>query len=163
MMTEVMALFAGAVRIAPESPVPYRSLAGYYLSTNSYPDRALALTDLMMRYAKPPNHNLLLGRYDWSITLGVRAQALASVGRHPEADSVMNQAFAETDTQFQPGMAWLHDTTGRIKQLQQDTAAAATHFQQAHQLDPDGESGRVAQRDLAHINTTDTPPDDDET
>lgn len=148
-------LLEEAVKLYPESSIPYRHLALFYLDQKIYPERALEATDAMMNFApgKPliPPINL---NYTWYIVLIVRAWALANVGRFEEANDLLNRVMDVMGDNFYPVNAWIYTIAGNIKQLESQIEDAQGYYQRAVTLDPNGLNGRQAAQALSDLSST---------
>ncbi len=146
-------LLEGAVRLLPDYAFPYRTLAHYYQEIGEAPERALELSDAMVRFARKPRLALPLLATEWASNLATYALTLATAGQTAKANEYMGRAFSETDRWFRPGVANLHVSAGQIAMLANDLGTARTHYETALTLDPEGHAGREARDLLNKLNT----------
>jgi tetratricopeptide (TPR) repeat protein len=142
---EAIAALEGAIKTRPEGTDSYNGLAQVYLTLGNNPQRALELTDRAVTNKRKRMH---ADRHVWGEILANRAWALAQLGRHDEAEHVLDQAFREADHGFKASLAGLHYRAAQLKRLQGKDAEVVKHLTQAQQIDPNGAFGKRANDEL---------------
>lgn len=144
-----------AVKLYPESSIPYRQLALFYLDQSIQPQRAMEVTDAMMNFAprKPLSLRFNLN-YSWHVVLLVHAWALAGIGRFEEANALVERAINEMGEYHYPVNALIYTIAGNIKRLESQIEDARAYYQRAVTLDPDGLNGRQAAQALSDLSST---------
>lgn len=153
---EALPVLSTAIMLLPENPSVYQALTDHYLLQDRHSDRALELSQVMMRFARKPHFNWLLNSYDWGAKLETRALALATSQQFQEARDLLDRAFHDADAHFQPGIASLHLTAGKIKLLEGHRPEAIDQFNQALSLDPEGAIGQRARDAITKLESEDS-------
>jgi tetratricopeptide (TPR) repeat protein len=120
------------------------ALAEWYLLQGIEPQQALDLveqanTALGSAALKSSVRNAII-----AFRFATKSLALARLGRHPEAESAIMEAFRIADAKFVPGMALLHWHAGMAFVAMGQPSKAGDHFQEAAAIDAQGKYGKRA-------------------
>jgi tetratricopeptide (TPR) repeat protein len=123
---------------------PLATLADWYLLQGIEPQKALDLleqanTALGSVALKPSVRNAIL-----ALRFATKALALARLGQHHEAESVILEAFRMADAKNVPGVALLHWYAGMAFAAMGQPSKASDHFQEAAAIDAQGKYGKLA-------------------
>jgi sugar lactone lactonase YvrE/uncharacterized membrane protein (Fun14 family) len=136
------------LELQPTMQIAISDMAEIYLWAQAYPDRALQLLEHSKKSGKSMR---LLGRLETYILgdLAInRAWALAQLGRHTEAEPLINEAIAKANARknnrFQPGISSIHFRAAKIRELQGNLAGASQEYWKSYELDPTGVYGQRA-------------------
>jgi tetratricopeptide (TPR) repeat protein len=141
---EALPLLEAGVHILPEYGTTYSGVAGYYLRQKIEFQRALELKNRAVELTPRPKKRKGIECYGWVTLLSGLAEAAALAGDDARADAALNQAFADCDRGFIPGLANLHTDAGLIARHRGNEADAYSHFAHAAELDPHGYAGQQA-------------------
>jgi tetratricopeptide (TPR) repeat protein len=137
-----------AIEINPVLQMGISDMAEIYLWAHIYPDRAMELIE----YSKKSAGTLrTIGRIETYILgdmLINRAWALAQLGRHAEAEPLIQAAVAKANAnknnRFLPGISSIHFRIAKIRELQGNWAGASQEYWQSYELNPTGVYGQRA-------------------
>lgn len=145
---EAIQSLEGAIAIKADRGSVFSDLADVYLRQGVEAQRALELTDRALQAQRGSFEERWLERHVHSEILGNRAWALALLGKHAEAEQVMQQAFKVAPRHFIHVQAGLHYRAGRVQQLRADQKSAREHYQTAQRIEPHGSYGQLAAQAL---------------
>lgn len=148
---EALRIHEAAISIYPEGTIPYLALVNSYNNNGVYPDRALELSyEMLQRFQSTRIHSIVSTEGKGIYKLA-HALALANVGNFDGVDSLVEEARAEFDWDFLPGRAIFYHMHARILLAMNKIDQARALFQQAIEMDPDGDGGQLASNFLARL------------
>jgi tetratricopeptide (TPR) repeat protein len=121
---------------------PCNEMASWYLRQGIEPQKALALVEQAIEAQKRAllqNPGLLLPS-----RLANKAWALALLGRPREAEAAIEQAIGMPNSKLAASRAFVCWTAGMAFAAMGEKAKAREHFEQARQVDPQGNYGKRA-------------------
>jgi tetratricopeptide (TPR) repeat protein len=144
-------LFEAAVLASQKTDVYLRfSLAECLLSQNKEADRALDLIEQVRGNLNGKSHSKQ-DRLRLAQCNAIGAWALAARGRRGEAESRLQEAFAESDSFSKDDLAGLLNSKGSALQALGDNERSLAAFQQALAIFPYGSIAVFARRELAKL------------
>jgi tetratricopeptide (TPR) repeat protein len=148
---EAIKVFEVAIEVAPDKSGAYNGLAEVYLRNDLRAERALELLQRALENLGDSFLRRRSKRYQRGQLWANRAWALTVQRLHAQAGEALEQALRKTDRGFKPGLADLHCRAGQVMRLRGDKVAAVEHWQQAQQIDPQGQAGQWATRLLQEL------------
>jgi len=127
---------------------PYRGMAEMLLRQGKNPEQALEYVELILDSAGLAWQERQLNDSAKDDYWGLKAWALARLGRSSEVETAIENALKATNKTSHPDLATTHYRAGMAMQALGNQSSANEHFKQALELDPQGRRGTLAQTEL---------------
>lgn len=147
---EAIHYYETAAKIYPENSRPYRWIVEHYLLHKGDAERAMAFSDLMLRYRPArPLFNIAENRNRWYFTNLVYAWALAYSGREEQAVEILEPAKQNlVNSKLLSVQSGLNMHLARIYQTFGDKDKAIHHYQRVIEIYPDNADAQAARKAL---------------